>query len=233
MLYLIGGILMKLENVTKIYNQSKSNEVNALKEVNAHFEKGKFYAIMGRSGSGKTTLINILGLMDNPTSGKYSIDGVDTIAMSESEKAKIRNKKLGFVFQSYYLESKLTALENVVLPTLINEDIDRDKRVSKAKELLEKLGLKDRTNHYPSQLSGGECQRVAIARSLINNPTTIIADEPTGNLDSKNEIEIFEMLKDISRDGKTVIVVSHNELIKDYADKILYLEDGVLSDDKI
>lgn len=224
---------MKLENVTKIYNQSKSNEVNALKEVNAHFEKGKFYAIMGRSGSGKTTLINILGLMDNPTSGKYSIDGVDTIAMSESEKAKIRNKKLGFVFQSYYLESKLTALENVVLPTLINEDIDRDKRVSKAKELLEKLGLKDRTNHYPSQLSGGECQRVAIARSLINNPTTIIADEPTGNLDSKNEIEIFEMLKDISRDGKTVIVVSHNELIKDYADKILYLEDGVLSDDKI
>lgn len=222
---------MKLDLITKIYNNGKENEVKALNEVSIKFDKGKFYAIMGRSGSGKTTLINILGLMDKPSSGTYSINNQEVQALTEREKAKIRNRKIGFVFQSYYLEEKLTALENVILPSIINEDIRKENRSKKAMNILDKLGLKGRMNHYPHELSGGECQRVAIARALMNDPEIIIADEPTGNLDSKNEIEIFEMLKEISQDGKCVIVVSHNDLIKSYADKVLYLNDGVLSDD--
>lgn len=222
---------MKLDLITKIYNNGKENEVKALNEVSIKFDKGEFYAIMGRSGSGKTTLINILGLMDKPSSGTYSINNQEVQALTEREKAKIRNRKIGFVFQSYYLEEKLTALENVILPSIINEDIRKENRSKKAMNILDKLGLKGRMNHYPHELSGGECQRVAIARALMNDPEIIIADEPTGNLDSENEIEIFEMLKEISQDGKCVIVVSHNDLIKSYADKVLYLNDGVLSDD--
>ena len=222
---------MKLDLITKIYNNGKENEVKALNEVSIKFDKGKFYAIMGRSGSGKTTLINILGLMDKPSSGTYSINNQEVQALTEREKAKIRNRKIGFVFQSYYLEEKLTALENVILPSIINEDIRKENRSKKAMNILDKLGLKGRMNHYQHELSGGECQRVAIARALMNDPEIIIADEPTGNLDSENEIEIFEMLKEISQDGKCVIVVSHNDLIKSYADKVLYLNDGVLSDD--
>ena len=222
---------MKLDLITKIYNNGKENEVKALNEVSIKFDKGKFYAIMGRSGSGKTTLINILGLMDKPSSGTYSINNQEVQVLTEREKAKIRNRKIGFVFQSYYLEEKLTALENVILPSIINEDIRKENRSKKAMNILDKLGLKGRMNHYPHELSGGECQRVAIARALMNDPEIIIADEPTGNLDSENEIEIFEMLKEISQDGKCVIVVSHNDLIKSYADKVLYLNDGVLSDD--
>ncbi len=222
---------MKLENITKIYNRGKTNEVQALKDISVSFQKGELTAIMGRSGSGKTTLINILGLMDRPTHGTYRIEETDVLHLSEKEQALFRNRHIGFVFQSYYLEDKLTALENVILPTLINNDIKKEERTKKAIELLDKLGLKGRVNHYPHELSGGECQRVAIARALINDPQIIIADEPTGNLDSKTEIEVFEMLKSISKEGKYVIVVSHNEIIKNYADKIFFLNDGVLSDD--
>lgn len=222
---------MKLENIMKVYNQGKPNEVQALKDISINFQKGKFTAIMGRSGSGKTTLINILGLMDKPTQGSYSIENAKVLNLAEKEQALFRNRHIGFVFQSYYLEDKLTALENVILPTLINDNIKSEDRSKKAITLLDKLGLKGRINHYPHELSGGECQRVAIARALINDPQIIIADEPTGNLDSKTEIEIFEMLKSISKDGKYVIVVSHNEIVKKYADKVLYLNDGVLSDD--
>ncbi len=222
---------MKLENITKIYNRGKMNEVQALKDITVSFQKGELTAIMGRSGSGKTTLINILGLMDRPTHGTYKIEETDVLHLSEKEQALFRNRHIGFVFQSYYLEDKLTALENVILPTLINNDIKKEERIKKAIELLDKLGLKGRVNHYPHELSGGECQRVAIARALINDPQIIIADEPTGNLDSKTEIEVFKMLKNISKEGKYVIVVSHNEIIKNYADKIFFLNDGVLSDD--
>lgn len=222
---------MKLENITKIYNRGKMNEVQALKDITVSFQKGELTAIMGRSGSGKTTLINILGLMDRPTHGTYKIEETDVLHLSEKEQALFRNRHIGFVFQSYYLEDKLTALENVILPTLINNDIKKEERTKKAIELLDKLGLKGRVNHYPHELSGGECQRVAIARALINDPQIIIADEPTGNLDSKTEIEVFKMLKNISKEGKYVIVVSHNEIIKNYADKIFFLNDGVLSDD--
>lgn len=217
---------MELKSITKIYNKGKNNEVTALNNISAKFQRGKFYAIMGRSGSGKTTLINILGLMDNPTRGIYMLDDCNIVDLSEKELANIRNQKLGFVFQSYYLEEKLTALENVILPSIINKKFTKEKREKRAIMLLEKLGLKQRINHYPHELSGGECQRVAIARALINEPNTIIADEPTGNLDSKNEIEIFKMLKEISKNGKRVIVVSHNEIVKEFADEVLYLEDG-------
>lgn len=223
---------MELISINKVYNQNRQNEVRALKNINIKFDKGKFYAIMGRSGSGKTTLINILGLMDKPTDGTYILNGLDTNKLNENEKAILRNESLGFVFQSYYLESKLTAFENVILPSLINNKFSKEKREKRAKELLEKLGLIDRLNHYPYELSGGECQRVAIARALMNDPDIIIADEPTGNLDSKNELEIFDMLKSISNEGKTVIVVSHDEIIKNYADVILKLKDGELTYDK-
>lgn len=220
---------MKLNNITKIYNKGKHNEVVALKNISYEFKDSKLYAIMGRSGSGKTTLINIIGLMDNATSGSYILNDKDVFKIDENTKAHLRNKDIGFIFQSFYLEPKLTAIENVILPTIINSDIQKNERKTKAQDILERLGLWDRINHYPHELSGGEQQRVAIARALINNPKIIIADEPTGNLDSKNELEIFEMLKDISKDGKCVIVVSHNEIIKNYADEILYLNDGVLS----
>lgn len=223
---------MELISINKVYNQNRQNEVRALKNINIKFDKGKFYAIMGRSGSGKTTLINILGLMDKPTDGTYILNGQDTNKLNENEKAILRNESLGFVFQSYYLESKLTAFENVILPSLINNKFSKEKREKRAKEFLEKLGLIERLNHYPYELSGGECQRVAIARALMNDPDTIIADEPTGNLDSKNELEIFDMLKSISNEGKTVIVVSHDEIIKNYADVILKLKDGELTYDK-
>ncbi len=219
---------MELKNIEKIYEENKPNEVTALKNISAKFEKGKFYAIMGRSGAGKTTLINILGLMDYPTKGKYILNGRSIENLNSKELAKIRNENIGFVFQSYYLDNLLTAKENVILPSLINKKYDKMSRQKRAIDLLKKLDIEERQNHYPNQLSGGESQRVAIARALMNDPDKIIADEPTGNLDTKNEIRIFELLKKISKEGKRVIVVSHNELIKKYADEVLYLEDGEL-----
>lgn len=220
---------MYLEAVTKIYNSGKNNEVLALNKVNLKLEMGKMYAIMGKSGSGKTTLINILGLLDNLTSGKYLFENEDVSKMTEKQKAKIRNKKIGFVFQSYYLDNNLTAFENVLLPSLKNKEFTSSQKKELAKSLLIKLGLDDRINHKPSELSGGEQQRVAIARALMNNPNYIIADEPTGNLDTKNEDVIFKMLKDISKMNKCVIVVTHNEKIKKYCDKLYTISDGGIS----
>lgn len=224
--------MINLNNITKIYNLGNKNEVIALNNITVKFKAGKLYAIMGRSGSGKTTLINIIGLMESSTLGEYYLKDEDVNNMSENQKAKIRNEVIGFIFQSFYLENKLTAIENVILPTLINKNITKSESRKKAENILNQLGLKRRLNHYPNELSGGECQRVAIARALINDPNIIIADEPTGNLDSKNEKEIFETLKTISKKGKCVIVVSHNELIKKYADETLYLKDGILTYDE-
>lgn len=217
---------MNLENIVKIYNQGKKNEVHVLNGITLSLNTNMMYAIMGRSGSGKTTLINILGLLDNRTSGKYYINSVDVDNLTEKEKAVYRNKEIGFVFQSYFLDSKLTAIENVLLPTIINKDYTKEEYYEKALNLLKQFNLENRINHYPNELSGGECQRVAIARSIINDPTFIIADEPTGNLDSDSEKEIFSLLKEISKTGKCVIVVSHNELVKEYADKVYYLTDN-------
>lgn len=218
---------MYLENVLKCYVSESGQQVKALNLVTYKFEVGKFYAIMGESGSGKSTLINILGLMDKATKGSVFLDGVDTRKCSDDELCKLRNEKIGFVFQNFYLNNKLTALENVLLPMYINGNVD----LNKAKDLLKTFNVLDRESHYPYELSGGEQQRVSLARALVNNPKYILADEPTGNLDSKNEDEVFNYLKDISED-KCVIVVSHNEKIKNYADKVVYLEKGVLKDEK-
>lgn len=217
---------MYLENVLKCYVSESGQQVKALNLVTYKFEVGKFYAIMGESGSGKSTLINILGLMDKATKGSVFLDGVDIRKCSDDELCKLRNEKIGFVFQNFYLNNKLTALENVLLPMYINGNVD----LNKAKDLLKTFNVLDRESHYPYELSGGEQQRVSLARALVNNPKYILADEPTGNLDSKNEDEVFNYLKDISKD-KCVIVVSHNEKIKNYADKVIYLEKGVLKDE--
>lgn len=219
---------MELENVLKSYVSDKGNQVKALNDISYKFELGKFYAIMGESGSGKSTLINILGLIDKPTSGKVFIDGVDTSECNDFELSKFRNKKIGFVFQNFYLNNKLTALENVLLPTFINKNISLEKANEEANRLFLLFNIENRLNHYPNELSGGEQQRVSLVRALINDPLYILADEPTGNLDKKNEKEIFLYLKNMSRDGKCVIVVTHNDEIKKYVDTVLYLDKGVL-----
>lgn len=219
---------MELININKYY-RTKKDTIHILKNVNINFKSGKFYAIMGKSGSGKSTLVNILGLLDNFDSGDYILDGQSVLSLTDREKSKIRNQKIGFVFQSFYLNPKITALENVLLPTMIVIGINFNTKKQNAINLLNKLGLQERINHLPSQLSGGEQQRVAIARALINNPQILIADEPTGNLDSENEKEIFKLLQNISKEGKTVIVVSHNNLIKNYCDELYEINDGTIT----
>ena len=218
---------MKLEHIYKDYFTS-NDVVSVLKDINIEFKPNNLYAIMGRSGAGKTTLVNILGLLDSSTKGKYYLGNVDTTVLDENKKSEVRGKNIGFVFQSFYLNDKLTALENVMLPLFINDKVKKNERKELAKQILTKLGLGDRYNHKPSQLSGGEQQRVAIARALINNPKILIADEPTGNLDAKNEDEVFKILKNISKEGKIVIVVCHNEKIKNYCDHLYEIVDGSL-----
>lgn len=218
---------MKLNNLSKIYVKDKK-KIKVLDNINISFSKGKFYGIIGKSGAGKTTLINILGLLDNYDEGEYEIDNILSSNLTEDEKAELRMRKFGFVFQTYYLNDKLTACENVMIPMLINKDIAKDKRKERAIQLLKQFGLEDRINHYPKELSGGEQQRVALARALANDPEVLIADEPTGNLDKENEKLIFDYLKEMSKKDKCVIVVSHNDIINKYADKIYLLESGTL-----
>ena len=184
---------------------------------------------MGHSGSGKSTLISILGLIDRPSSGKYYLNGEDVFKLDDYKLSKLRNKEIGFIFQNFYLDEHLKAYENVMIPMIINENIPKDERKNRAITLLKKLNLEKRINHFPKEMSGGEQQRVAIARALANEPNIILADEPTGNLDKKNELMVFEELKNLSLAGKLVIVVSHSDEIKNYADIILELKDGELS----
>ncbi len=209
----------------------KDEKIIAMDNVNVEFEAGKLYVIMGHSGSGKSTLIQILGLLDKLIDGRLYINGQEVSSLSENEKADLRMKEIGFVFQSFYLNPKLNALENVMLPMYINKEIDSKDRKPKALKLLEQFGLENRKNHYPKELSGGEQQRIAIARALANDPNFILADEPTGNLDAKNEEIVYKALKKLANSGKAVIVVSHNESIKQYADKVLYMDSGRLSDE--
>jgi ABC-type lipoprotein export system ATPase subunit len=220
-------MIIRASNIRKLY----SGKVEAVKNVSLELEKGKFYAVMGHSGSGKTTLLQLLGLLDKMTSGELYIDGRNVSNLNENQKARMRMEKLGFVFQAFYLNPKLKAYENVMLPMYINEKYSNSDLKAKAMELLEQLGLSDRSNHYPRELSGGEQQRVAIARALANNPDCIFADEPTGNLDIENETIVFENLKNLSREGKCVLVVSHNETVKEYADKLFYMDKGLLSEE--
>lgn len=221
---------MIVEELEKIYNTEKE-KVIALSNFSYAFEKGKFYAIMGHSGSGKSTLIKILGLMDKASGGKYQINGSDVKFLSDEEESRLRMENIGFIFQDYKLDVNLRAYENVVLPMLINKKINKKERANLAINLLTSVGLGDRLNHFPKVMSGGEQQRVCIARALANNPDFILADEPTGNLDEENEIKILKILKELSQKGKCVIVVSHSNEIVKYADEVLNLRRGRLVKD--
>lgn len=223
--------IIELINLKKEYKTSKEN-LEVLKGINYSFEQGKLYAIKGHSGSGKTTLVRILGLMDDLTSGEYLLYNKTTKSLSDRDSSYYRMKHIGFIFQEYNLNPYLKAYENVIVTMLINKKIKPQNRLSKAENLLSDVGLFERKDHFPKELSGGEQQRVAIARALANNPDIIIADEPTGNLDKKNEKIIFKILKQMAESGKCVIVVSHSDEISSYADVNLLLEDGLLSEVK-
>ena len=202
-------IMIKLENVTKIF---RTNEIEtlALENLNLEVAKGEFLSIMGPSGCGKSTLLNIMGLLDVPTSGTIQVAGTDTHNMSDREMAAFRNKTLGFVFQSFHLINSLNVLDNVELP-LLYRNVSAKERRERAEEVLHKVGMTHRMRHMPTQLSGGQCQRVAIARAIIGNPEIILADEPTGNLDSKMGIEVMDLLRQLnSEDGRTIVMVTHN-----------------------
>lgn len=223
--------MLELKNVDKSYFKNKK-EVDVLNHINYQFQEHKFYCIMGKSGAGKSTLIQMLGLLLEPTSGKILLNKMDTSLSTENEKADIRSKEIGFIFQSFYLDPLLNAYENVMLPGYIDKNTTLKEKKERAYSLLKEMGLENRETHFPKELSGGEQQRVAIARALFNNPNIILADEPTGALDPENEKKILEILKKLSKNGKCVIVVSHNELVKKYADKILYIDKGNLKEVK-
>lgn len=225
--------IIKLENVTKVYKVGEQ-ELKVLQGVSVSIDKGEFVCIMGPSGSGKSTFMNIVGCLDTPTSGKYYLEGVDVSEMDVNELAEIRNKKIGFVFQQFNLLPRATALENVELP-LIYAGVPAKERRKKALEVLSWVGLKERANHYPRQLSGGQQQRVAIARALVNTPSIILADEPTGNLDSKASMEIMEIFKRLNEEqGLTTIIVTHEPDIAAFGKRqIRFLDGKIVSDTKL
>lgn len=221
--------ILILEDVVKIYKMDGVETV-ALRGVSLKVRKGDFIAIMGPSGSGKSTMMHIMGCLDRPTSGKIYFEGRDVSELSDNELAEIRNKKIGFVFQSFYLLPRYTAIQNVELP-LIYQGVSPKERKEKARIILEKMGLSDRINHRPTQLSGGEQQRVAIARALIINPVILLADEPTGNLDSKSSHEIMNLISKLHKEEKiTIILVTHERDIAEYAEKIVRMHDGRIVD---
>ena len=224
----MNSCIVITENLDKIYGKDRVT-VTALKGVNLQVKQGEFLAVQGPSGSGKTTLLNMVGALDRPTSGKVIIDGIETTQVPEKRLFRIRRDKVGFIFQIYYLVPTLTALENILIPVLPIRSNNQFRE--RAEELLGLVGLKDRMNHKPGELSGGEQQRVAIARALILNPSIVLADEPTGNLDSVTGAEIIELMQRLNREqGKTVIVVTHDSRIAQSAGRIVYLKDGRLSE---
>lgn len=222
--------IIQITNVTKHYRMGKTL-VKALNGLSLDIYKNEYVALMGPSGSGKSTLMNILGCLDTPTSGSYWLNGQEVANMSDNELAEVRNKEIGFVFQTFNLLPRLTALGNVAIP-LIYGGVPKKEREQRATDMLDAVGLGDRNHHKPNELSGGQRQRVAIARALINRPSIILADEPTGNLDSKTSVEIMQMLNKIHRDGNTVIMVTHEEEMAMYAHRIIRLKDGVIEQDE-
>jgi len=223
--------VIKIKKIARHF--TVGNEViKALKTIDLSIEKNEFVALMGQSGSGKSTLMNILGCLDTPTEGSYTLANNNVSQLDDNSLAEIRNKEIGFVFQSFNLLPKSTALENVMLP-LIYAGFNKEEREKKALDALEKVNLSDRINHRPNELSGGQRQRVAVARALVNNPSIILADEPTGNLDSATSVEIMALFQEIHKNGNTVIIVTHEDEIAQYAHRIVRLKDGEIASDKI
>ncbi|HSM87843.1 MAG TPA: ABC transporter ATP-binding protein [Candidatus Limnocylindrales bacterium] len=221
--------VIRVEDVHKYYELGETR-VHALRGVNVKIEPGEFVAIMGSSGSGKSTFMNMLGCLDKPGSGSYFLEGTDVSRLDKKALAAIRNRKLGFVFQGFNLLSRTTALENVELPTLYAR-LEKEQRVARAKEVLEMVGLGDRLDHFPAQLSGGQQQRVAIARALVNKPAILLADEPTGNLDSRTSVEIMQIFQDLNDQGLTIVLVTHEPDIAQFAKRIVVFRDGRIRHD--
>ena len=220
--------ILRLENIEKYYSGSV-DKLHIIRNLNLSVEEGEFISILGRSGSGKSTLLNVIGLLDKIDDGKIFIDGKEVDVLSDVEKDRLKNRMLGFVFQFHYLLPEFTALENVMLPALIDDFSNKAEIEKRAMELLKSVGLEERVHHKPSQLSGGEKQRVAIARALINSPKILLADEPTGNLDEETSETIFNILRNINKNRKqTIIVVTHSKDLAQISDKKLYLKKGVL-----
>ena len=224
-------MLISIEHLNKTYIMG-TEKVAALKDVSLQINKNEYVALMGPSGSGKSTLMNLLGCLDSPTSGLYWLNGIEVSTMDDGELAEVRNKQIGFVFQTFNLLPRLSALENVALP-LVYAGFSREERLEKAQKTLEAVGLGDRMTHRPNELSGGQRQRVAIARALVNNPAIILADEPTGNLDTKTSYEIMSLFEQIHQLGNTVILVTHEQDIAQHAHRIVRLRDGLIETDQI
>jgi putative ABC transport system ATP-binding protein len=221
--------VIEVKNVHKTYDLGDV-QVHALRGVTLQIDNGDFVSIMGASGSGKSTFMNIIGCLDKPTNGEYYLDSNQVSSMESDELAEIRNLKIGFVFQSFNLLARTSAIENVELPMIYN-NIDARKRAELAMEAIQKVGLNGREHHMPSQLSGGQQQRVAIARAIVNNPSIILADEPTGNLDSQTSVEIMEIFKDLNKQGKTIIMITHEKDIAENAERIITFKDGLVIED--
>tara|TARA_B100001142_G_scaffold62651_4_gene61885 strand:+ start:4439 stop:5143 length:705 start_codon:yes stop_codon:yes gene_type:complete len=224
-------IVIELRNIIRDFKLG-SQTVHVLKGINLDIKKGEYVALMGPSGSGKSTLMNLLGCLDTPTSGSYKLAGRDVSQMKDNELAEVRNKEIGFVFQTFNLIPRQTALQNVALP-LVYAGKTKETRIAQAKNVLNEVGLADRMDHRPNQLSGGQRQRVAIGRALVNSPSIILADEPTGNLDSTTSLEIMKLFDEIHKNGNTLIIVTHEEEIAQYAHRIIRLRDGMIESDEV
>ena len=222
--------IINCQNISKHYSMG-TQVVKALRSITLTIEKGEYVAIMGASGSGKSTLMNILGCLDTPTNGTYILNEQDVSKLIDDQLAKIRNLEIGFVFQTFNLMPRYSALENIMLP-LVYAGIKKQKRIEIANQVIKEVGLKDRKEHKPNELSGGQRQRVALARALVNHPSIILADEPTGNLDSNTSYEIMNLLTEIHSKGNTIILVTHEEDIAQYANRIIRLRDGLIESDK-